>query len=141
MRVSFLAQPKMGLYDESRPVTIARARAESDEPGDDDDDDDDDDVPHTVVRANVSMRGALVGARARVVDGRRRETRTTRWETRCARAGDAARDRRGGRRASVVARSNATIKVLGCGGGGGNAVNRMISGGLQARVSARVGSE
>ena len=39
----------------------------------------------------------------------------------------------------MVARSNATIKVLGCGGGGGNAVNRMISGGLQARARASAG--
>ena len=38
-----------------------------------------------------------------------------------------------GRRESVVARANAKIKVLGCGGGGSNAVNRMISGGLQVR--------
>ena len=30
--------------------------------------------------------------------------------------------------------ADARIKVIGCGGGGGNAVNRMITAGLQARV-------
>jgi len=39
------------------------------------------------------------------------------------------------RRAGVDVRASAAkIKVIGCGGGGGNAVNRMISSGLQVRA-------
>ena len=39
-----------------------------------------------------------------------------------------------GRQAMRVSASAAKIKVIGCGGGGGNAVNRMISSGLQVRA-------
>ena len=38
-----------------------------------------------------------------------------------------------GRQAMRVSASAAKIKVIGCGGGGGNAVNRMISSGLHVR--------
>ena len=37
------------------------------------------------------------------------------------------------RRVVQVSANGAKIKVIGCGGGGGNAVNRMISSGLQVR--------
>lgn len=41
--------------------------------------------------------------------------------------------RKGWRTAVVVAMSGAKIKVIGVGGGGNNAVNRMIGSGIQVR--------
>jgi len=53
----------------------------------------------------------------------------------------AARRAAAGARASVVdGIADARIKVIGCGGGGGNAVNRMIMAGLQVRVARGAGA-
>ena len=50
------------------------------------------------------------------------------------RGGEDGRGARATRGALVVASAGgAKIKVIGCGGGGGNAVNRMIESGLQVR--------
>ena len=55
--------------------------------------------------------------------------------TRDARCARTRTNTRVARRAGVDVRASAAkIKVIGCGGGGGNAVNRMISSGLQVRA-------
>jgi len=77
--------------------------------------------------AMTRAHGAL-GARARAKTNELAAFGRTPMATRTRRVGGTTRARR---RAVDARASAAVIKVIGCGGGGGNAVNRMISSGLQ----------
>jgi hypothetical protein len=85
-------------------------------------------APRAAAPAPLSARRALRGAAPIALPAATRLPR-------------AARRAAGGARASFVdGIADARIKVIGCGGGGGNAVNRMIMAGLQARGGVAAGA-
>ena len=82
----------------------------------------------TLAMAAMTRAHGALGARARAKTNELAAFGRTPMATRTRRVGGTTRARR---RAVDARASAAVIKVIGCGGGGGNAVNRMISSGLQ----------